>query len=43
MWRAIPWLRPLGIAARFRPFLWLLEQFYTLFLKIRPSLQRLAR
>ncbi len=43
MWRAIPVLRPLGLLARSRPVLWLLERLYLLFLKARPSLQRLVR
>ena len=43
MWRAIPVLRPLGHAARFRPFLWLLERFYRAFLRVRPRLQTIAR
>ena len=42
MWRAVPVLRPLGLAARFRPVLWLLEMAYRGFLKIRPGVQRLA-
>lgn len=41
MWRAIPLLRPFGLLARWRPFLWLLEQLYLRFLKVRPRLQRL--
>lgn len=42
MWRAIPLLRPLGLAAR-RPWvLRLLERAYLRFLRIRPRLQRLA-
>ncbi|MEG3125491.1 thiol-disulfide oxidoreductase DCC family protein [Sphingomonas sp. GB1N7] len=42
MWRAIPLLRPLGLAAR-RPWvLALLERAYLRFLRIRPRLQRLA-
>ncbi|MCW3796732.1 DUF393 domain-containing protein [Sphingomonas sp. BN140010] len=42
MWRAIPVLRPLGIAAR-RPWvLRLLERCYLQFLRVRPVLQRLA-
>jgi predicted DCC family thiol-disulfide oxidoreductase YuxK len=42
MWRAIPLLRPLGLAAR-RPWvLRLLERCYLQFLRIRPSLQRIA-
>jgi predicted DCC family thiol-disulfide oxidoreductase YuxK len=40
MWRQIPWLRPLGLVARYRPVLWVLERLYRLFLKIRPALQR---
>ena len=40
MWRAIPVLRPLGLVARFRPVLWLLERLYRGFLVIRPWLQR---
>lgn len=40
MWRAIPALRPLGLLARFRPVLWMLERMYLGFLKIRPWLQR---
>lgn len=40
MWRAIPLLRPLGLLARNRLVLALLEQAYLRFLKLRPSLQR---
>ncbi len=40
MWRAIPVLRPLGLLARARPVLWLLERLYLQFLRIRPWLQR---
>ena len=44
MWRAIPSLRLLGEAARFRPLLALLELAYRGFLSVRPALQRrLAR
>ena len=43
MWRAIPILRPLGLIARFRPVLWLLEMAYRGFLLVRPRLQRVAR
>ena len=43
MWREIPILRPLGLAARNRLILALLEGAYLLFLRIRPLLQRLAR
>lgn len=42
MWRAIPALRPLGIAARNPVVLALLERGYRLFLHLRPALQRLA-
>lgn len=42
MWRAIPLLRPLGIVARNRLVLKLLERVYVAFLRIRPRLQRLA-
>ena len=41
MWRAIPLLRPLGLAAR-RPWLLaLLERAYVRFLRVRPKLQQL--
>lgn len=43
MWRAIPVLRPLGLLARSPRVLAGLERSYGLFLKVRPSLQRLAR
>lgn len=43
MWRAIPVLRPLGLLARFRPVLWVLERLYRLFLRVRPAMQRWAR
>ena len=43
MWRAIPMLRPLGLIARWRPVLWTLEKLYLVFLRLRPSLQRLVR
>ena len=42
MWRAIPLLRPLGLAARWQPFLLLLEKLYLQFLRVRPRLQRWA-
>ena len=43
MWRALPLLRPLGLAARWRPFLAVLEGGYLLFLRVRPRLQKLVR
>ena len=42
-WRAIPVLRPLGLIARWRPVLWVLEKLYLAFLRFRPSLQRFVR
>lgn len=43
MWRAIPVLRPIGLAARVPAILWLLERTYRGFLAVRPRLQGLAR
>ena len=43
MWRAIPLLRPLGLAARNPTMLRVLEWLYVRFLGIRPRIQRLAR
>ena len=43
IWRAIPALRPLGLLARNRAVLAILEQAYLAFLRVRPGLQRLAR
>lgn len=40
MWRAIPVLRPLGLAARHPWVLALLERGYRRFLRVRPRLQR---
>ena len=42
MWRAIPLLRPLGLIARNRVILNLLERAYVHFLKVRPRLQKLV-
>jgi predicted DCC family thiol-disulfide oxidoreductase YuxK len=42
MWRAIPALRPLGLLARNRVVLAVLEAAYRRFLRLRPRLQRLA-
>ena len=41
MWRAIPLLRPIGLAARLPWVLALLERCYVRFLRFRPRLQRL--
>jgi predicted DCC family thiol-disulfide oxidoreductase YuxK len=43
MWRAIPLLRPLGLMARDRRVLAVLERLYLAFLKVRPGLQRAFR
>lgn len=43
MWRAIPLLRPLGLAARSPQVLAMLERLYGLFLHVRPRLQRTLR
>jgi predicted DCC family thiol-disulfide oxidoreductase YuxK len=44
MWRAIPLLRPLGLLARSPFVLRMLERAYGVFLRLRPTLQRvLAR
>lgn len=43
MWRAVPLLRPLGMAARNPVVLDALERVYRLFLRVRPSLQTIAR
>jgi predicted DCC family thiol-disulfide oxidoreductase YuxK len=42
MWRVIPALRPLGLLARNRVALRLLERIYQRFLRVRPGLQSLA-
>lgn len=42
MWRAIPVLRPIGLAARNRVVLVGLERLYLAFLRVRPRLQRWA-
>lgn len=43
VWRQIPLLRPLGLAARNPLVLRFLERLYLAFLKIRPWLQSIAR
>ena len=40
MWRQIPVLRPLGLAAKNRVVLWVLERAYRGFLVVRPMVQR---
>ena len=37
MWRAVPWLRPLGLLARHRSVLAVLERAYVAFLRVRPG------
>ena len=43
MWRAIPVLRPLGLIAKNRMVLAVLERLYIVFLRVRPRLQKLVR
>ena len=43
MWRAIPMLRPLGLAAQWQPFARALEAAYLWFLRFRPRLQAWLR
>ena len=40
MWRAVPLLRPLGLLARNRVVLWVLERMYRVFLVVRPAMQK---
>ena len=40
MWRAIPVLRPLGLIARNKAILAVLERLYVVFLRVRPRLQK---
>lgn len=42
MWRAIPQLHPMGLAARHPVVLFGLERMYRAFLRLRPLLQRLV-
>ncbi len=42
MWRAIPSLRALGLIARNRVVLAILERLYIAFLRIRPRIQKLV-
>lgn len=43
MWRAIPVLRPIGLAARNETVLAVLEKLYAGFLRVRPRMQSIAR
>jgi predicted DCC family thiol-disulfide oxidoreductase YuxK len=43
MWRSIPVLRPLGLIARNRAILAVLERLYVVFLRVRPRLQKFFR
>lgn len=43
MWRAIPLLRPMGLAARIPWLLNLFERLYVHFLRVRPYLHRAAK
>jgi hypothetical protein len=43
VWRVLPGLRLLAFGASFPPCLWALVRGYLLFLRVRPSLQRMAR
>ncbi|WCT72581.1 DUF393 domain-containing protein [Sphingomonas naphthae] len=43
MWRAIPVLRPMGVAARNPTILRILERLYSSFLLVRPRLQAMAQ
>ncbi|KPF90860.1 thiol-disulfide oxidoreductase [Novosphingobium sp. AAP83] len=43
MWRVIPQLRWLGLAAQIPPVGWALEGFYRVFLVIRPAVQKLFK
>lgn len=43
VWRSVPLLRPLGLAARVPFVLAALERLYRLFLRARPRLQRAVR
>jgi len=40
MWRSIPLMRPLGLVAKNRAVLWVLERMYRGFLVVRPAVQR---
>jgi predicted DCC family thiol-disulfide oxidoreductase YuxK len=43
MWRAVPPFRPLGLLARNRAVLWVLERMYSVFLVVRPGMQWMTR
>lgn len=40
LWQAFPAFKPLGDLFRLRPFAWLLDRAYPLFLRFRPRIQR---
>jgi predicted DCC family thiol-disulfide oxidoreductase YuxK len=42
IWRRLPAFRPLAVLLGHRPGVWIMDRAYSLFLKIRPRLQRLA-
>jgi predicted DCC family thiol-disulfide oxidoreductase YuxK len=42
MWRVIPLLRPIGLAARNETVLAILERLYIAFLRVRPRMQSVA-
>ena len=43
IWRRMPWLAPFGRLLACRPFRWVAEGAYRVFLRIRPSLSRLLQ
>lgn len=43
MWRQVTPFQPLGYLAKLPPMLWLLEQLYRQFLRVRPRLQQWVR
>lgn len=43
IWRRLPWLAPFGRLLACRPFLWVAEGAYRVFLRIRPTLSRLLQ
>jgi predicted DCC family thiol-disulfide oxidoreductase YuxK len=43
IWQRLPWLAPFGRLLARRPFRWIAEGGYRLFLRIRPALSRFLR